>query len=124
MISQRACSTYFLATCLGIVVTAGRREVGVNLVEDLKRFSTGEIHDELEWVDVQEHAVKISSAKERVVFLTPDEITTATNMVDQARKAGYNIVTIPTNLRLYVPVNWGQNPLPRTIEITAVHYLS
>ena len=37
MISQRACSTYFLATCLGIVVTAGRREVGVNLVEDLKR---------------------------------------------------------------------------------------
>ena len=91
--------TAYAARVKSILIACDSKEIGANLVEDLKRFGSGEMHDELEWIDVQEHAVKISSAKERVVFLTPDEISSATNMVDQARKAGYNIVAIPTNLR-------------------------
>jgi len=91
--------TAYASRVKSILISCNSKEIGAVLVEDLKRFGTGEMHDELEWIDVQEHAVKISSAKERVVFLTPDEISSATNMVDQARKAGYNIVAIPTNLR-------------------------
>lgn len=91
--------TAYASRVKSILISCNSKEIGASLVEDLKRFGTGEKHDELEWIDVQEHAVKISSAKERVVFLTPDEISSATNMVDQARKAGYNIVAIPTNLR-------------------------
>ena len=90
--------TAYASRVKSILISCNSKEIGADLVEDLKRFGTGEMHDELEWIDVQEHAVKISSAKERVVFLTPDEISSATNMVDQARKAGYNIVAIPTNL--------------------------
>jgi len=91
--------TAYASRVKSILISCNSKEIGADLVEDLKRFGNGEMHDELEWIDVQEHAVKISSAKERVVFLTPDEISSATNMVDQARKAGYNIVAIPTNLR-------------------------
>jgi hypothetical protein len=91
--------TAYTSRVKSILISCNSKEIGASLVEDLKRFSTGEMHNELEWIDVQEHAVKISSAKERVVFLTSDEISSATNMVDQARKAGYSIVAIPTNLR-------------------------
>lgn len=91
--------TAYASRVKSILTLCNSVEVGAKLVEDLKRFGTGGMHDELEWMDVQEHAVRISSSKERAVFLTPGEIATATNMVDQARKSGYNIVTIPANLR-------------------------
>jgi hypothetical protein len=91
--------TAYTSRVKSILISCSSKEVGLSLVEDLKRFATGGMHGELEWVDVQEHAVKITSSKDRAVFLTPDELTTATHMVDQARKSGYNIVTIPANLR-------------------------
>ena len=91
--------TAYASRVKSILIACNSKDIGANLVEDLKRFGMGGMHDELEWLDVQEHAVRISSAKEKVVFLTPDEISSATNMVDQARKSGYNIVAIPTTLR-------------------------
>jgi hypothetical protein len=57
------------------------------------------MHDELKWIDVQEHAVKILNAMEQVVFFTSEELMHATNMVDEARKSGYKIITIPENLK-------------------------
>lgn len=57
------------------------------------------MHDELKWIDVQKHAVKILNAIERVVFLTFGELMTATNVVDEAKSGGYRIITIPKNLK-------------------------
>ncbi len=74
-------------------------EVAERLVEDLKNFGSGTKHDELQWMDVQEQVVKILSAKKRVVFLTPAELTSETMMVDEAKRADYEVVPIPQNLK-------------------------
>ncbi len=50
-------------------------------------------------LDVQEHSVKILNSLEKVVFLTPQEIANESMMVDEARKAGYKIISIPANLK-------------------------
>ena len=78
-----------------ILLSCKSKEVAEFLVNDLKNYFTGEMHDELKWIDVQEHAVKILNATEKVVFLTSKELMTATNMVDEAKSGGYRIVTIP-----------------------------
>jgi len=82
-----------------VLLSCKGKEVAEFLVNDLKDYYTGEMHDELKWIDVQEHAVKILNATERVVFFTTEELMYATNMVDEAKKSGYKIVTIPENLK-------------------------
>lgn len=82
-----------------ILLSCEGKEVAEYLMKDLKEYYTGEMHDELKWIDVQEHAVKILNATERVVFFTSEELIHETNMVDEARKSGYRIVTIPENLK-------------------------
>ena len=82
-----------------ILLSCKSKNVAEFLANDLKNYFTGEMHDELKWIDVQEHAVKILNATEKVVFLTPDELMTATNMVDEARTGGYKIIIIPENLK-------------------------
>lgn len=69
------------------------------LAEDLKNFDAGTVHEELHWLDVQEHAVKILNSQEKVVFLTAEEMINETMMVDEAKSAGYKIITIPENLK-------------------------
>ncbi|MFQ5821210.1 MAG: ATP-binding protein [Candidatus Heimdallarchaeota archaeon] len=83
----------------GILLACQNAKVAHRLVNDLEQFSLGTNHDELRWIDVQEHAVKILHAKDRVVFLTPQELETQTMMVDEAKSAGYKIVTIPESLK-------------------------
>jgi len=82
-----------------ILLSCKGKEVAECLVNDLQDYHTGEMHDELKWIDVQEHAVKILNAAEQVVFFTTDELMLATNMVDEAKMSGYKIVTIPENLK-------------------------
>ncbi len=82
-----------------MLVSCGSKEVAELLVEDLRGYDTGEMHDELKWIDVQERAIQILNAQKRVVFLTPEEMGTETMMVDEAKKSGYEIVAIPRNLK-------------------------
>ncbi|MEM3573999.1 MAG: ATP-binding protein [Nitrososphaeria archaeon] len=82
-----------------ILLSCKSKEIAEYLVNDLKNFSTGKMHDELNWIDVQEHAVKILNANEKVVFLTSEELISSTNMVDEAKLGGYRIVTVPDNLK-------------------------
>lgn len=82
-----------------ILVMSRNKEIASILSEDLKNFDSGKMHDELKWIDVQEHAVKILNSSEKVVFLTPSEMQSETMMVDEAKQAGYRIVTIPENLK-------------------------
>jgi len=82
-----------------ILTSCKSKEVADALASDLKNYAIGNLHDELKWIDVQEHAVKILNSIEKVVFFTPTEMSTETMMVDEARIAGYRIVTIPDNLK-------------------------
>ncbi len=84
----------------GILLEAKNEQVAKTLIGDLQHFSQGTMHDELKWIDVQEHSVKILNAqKKNVVFLTPEESIRNPNMVDEARSGGFEIVMIPENLK-------------------------
>lgn len=82
-----------------ILVECEEGEVAKALIEDLKEYDSGEIHDELKWIDVQERAVQILNTKEKVLFLSTGEMLGETMMVDEAKNAGYKIIGIPQNLR-------------------------
>jgi hypothetical protein len=82
-----------------ILVSCGSKVVAERVAEDLRGFETGQMHDELNWLDVQEHAVKILNATEKLVFLTPQELANDAMMVDEARHMGYKIVTVPEGLK-------------------------
>ncbi len=82
-----------------ILISSGSKEIAHDLADDLKNYDSGEIHDELKWLDVQEHAVKILNSLEEVVFLTAEEISNETMMVNEAKQAGYQIIPIPLNLK-------------------------
>ncbi len=82
-----------------ILLSCKSKEVANYLVDDLKNFASGTLHDEVKRISIQEHAVKILNAQEKVVFFTPDEISDGAMMVDEAKSAGYDIISIPSNLR-------------------------
>lgn len=82
-----------------ILLSCKSKEVIDALSNDLKNFHTGNIHDELKWIDVQEHIVKVINATEKVVFFSPEELINFKHLVDEAKREGYRIITIPDNLR-------------------------
>jgi len=76
-------------------VSCSTEKVATILADDLNGYSTGGLHDELKWLDVQEHAVKILSSTEKAVFLTPSQMSSETMMVDEAKEAGISIIAVP-----------------------------
>jgi len=82
-----------------ILLSCKQEIVARSLADDLRNFETGTLHDELKWTDVSVHATKILNSVSNVVFMTPSELVQASIYVDEAKKAGYQIVTIPENVR-------------------------
>jgi hypothetical protein len=82
-----------------ILLECKEKEVAELLVKDLKKFELGESHDELTWIDVSVHACKLLNAKDKVIFLTPWELSDAQTMVDRAKRDGFRIITIPENVK-------------------------
>lgn len=91
--------TAYANTIKSILLNCKSREVASSLVNDFKNYSSGTIHDELKWIDVQEHAVKMLNNYEKVVFVTTDEIASSPDLVDEAKSGGFTMVNIPANLK-------------------------
>ena len=85
-----------------ILLKCSSEEIATKLMKDLQEMTRGESHDELNWIDIQAHAVKILNAKKNVVFMTSIEQQTNFNMVDDAHSRGLEIITIPDNLKLKI----------------------
>lgn len=68
------------------------------LANDLQAHSEGEAHDELSWLDVQEHAVRILNSLKRVIFVSSAEIVSRPDLIDDARSTGFHVVAVPENL--------------------------
>lgn len=82
-----------------ILLSSKEKEVAKALAEDLTNFSMGTAHDELTWIDVQEHSVKILNQTGKYVFVTSIEAMQHPDMIDHARTSGHEIITIPENLK-------------------------
>ena len=72
--------------------------VARSLADDLQAHSGGIAHDELGWLDVQEHAVRILNATKRVLFINSSELASRPDIVEAARSTGFQIVAVPQNL--------------------------
>lgn len=82
-----------------ILLDCESKAIAQKIVDDLKNYMHGSQHDELNWIDIQQHAMRILSAEEKVVSITTEELITRKDVVDRAKDLGYSVVTIPTNLR-------------------------
>ena len=69
------------------------------LVEDLQGFEQGTQRDETGWIDVGLHACSRLNARRPVIFLTPNELREAPDVLGRAREDGYKPVVVPDNIR-------------------------
>lgn len=70
--------------------------VAAPLTDDLGRFASGGMHDELGWKDVALHACRVLQTTARVVFVTPRQLRHAA--VAYARDDGYRPVIVPDDI--------------------------
>lgn len=85
-----------------ILLSSTKKEVVEMLAKDLTNINAGTAHDELSWIDVQEHSVKILNQEGKYLFITSFEAMQHPDMIDQARSSGHEIITIPENLKLKI----------------------
>lgn len=82
-----------------ILLSSTGKEVAETLANDLTNINKGTAHDELSWIDVQEHSVKILNQTGNYLFITSSEAMQHPDMIDHAKNSDYEIVTIPENLK-------------------------
>jgi hypothetical protein len=82
-----------------ILLASEEKEVSKKLVEDLKEYETGQMHDEVKWTDVSARAAKLLNESEKVVFFTPNDLLNKPDMVEKVKDEGYDIVTVPDTVR-------------------------
>lgn len=81
-----------------ILLTCQSESVARVISDDLQRYLYGDVHDELAWLDVQEHAVRILSAKRKVLFLSSTQAIMRPDIVETARSGGFHVLTVPEAL--------------------------
>ena len=69
------------------------------LAREIGQLDRGTAQDEVKWTDVALHACRILNDAKKVVFVSSAELTTSRDMVDHARDDGFEIVTLPQNIR-------------------------
>ena len=96
-----------------MLVLSSSNTVKQALIDDFSGYATGMSHDELKWIDVQEHTVKLMNSQSKVVFLTPEQLIESASVIDDAKRAGYEVVTIPSSVgnRLYGAVDTDGEPV-------------
>ncbi len=82
-----------------LLLSSSSKEVAEELGDDLKNINLGTSRDEIQWVDVQEHAVKILNQTGKYLFITPFDSMRYRDMIDEAENNGYSIVVITENLK-------------------------
>lgn len=68
------------------------------LAEDLARFASGDMHDELKWREVALHACRVLATHEKVLFVTALELSLGSPQLQYARDEGYRLVTVPETI--------------------------
>lgn len=82
-----------------ILLSSKGKEVAETLAKDLTNINRGTAHDELSWIDIQEHSVRILNQTGRYLFITSFEAMQYPDMIDHAKNSGHEIITIPENLK-------------------------
>ncbi|UAM97674.1 ATP-binding protein [Polaribacter litorisediminis] len=96
-----------------ILLNAKSKGVAEILADDLTNINIGTAHDELLWIDVQEHSVKILNQLGKYLFVTSFEAMQFPDMIDQAKNNGNKIIIIPENLKYKIndSIDLSGNPI-------------
>ena len=86
-----------------ILLKARSTSVVDEIARDLPRIQQGTNHDEINWVEVQEQAVRILAARGKTIFLTSQQLLTMGSTVQEARQDGYKLVFIPDKMLARLP---------------------
>jgi hypothetical protein len=86
-----------------ILLASKSKDVAELLAKDLKNINLGTAHDELNWIDIQEHSIKILPQLGKYLFVTAYEAMQLPSMIDQAINSGHEIIIIPDNLKSKIP---------------------
>ena len=86
-----------------ILLDCSQSQVAEALAHDLKNFETGKIHDELQWTDVSLHACRILNAREKVIFLTAEELRVGSSLITHAQQDGCRIIVVPSSIAFKLP---------------------
>ena len=81
-----------------ILLKARSAAVAEQLAQDLTRIPEGTQHDETNWIEVEEQAVRILAAKAKTIFVTAKQILIMGATVQEARADGYRVQVIPDKL--------------------------
>jgi len=73
-------------------------DVAKILADDLQDVSIGTAHDELSWINVQEHSVKILNQSKKVLFVSSTEMMSHPDIIEEANSCERQIIPIPENL--------------------------
>jgi hypothetical protein len=82
-----------------MLLASQAEEVAQALASDLSNIERGTQHDEVSWTDVAVHACQILNARKKVVFVSAAELGRARDSIDHATHGGYDVISIPDNVR-------------------------
>ncbi|WP_323115928.1 ATP-binding protein [Klebsiella variicola] len=91
--------TAYTDTVKKIILSSKNSCIIDQLADDMSGYEYGTMHDELSWIDVQEHAISILNSSGNVMFVTSEEGMMHGSLIEEAISSGIRIVTIPHNLR-------------------------
>ncbi|MBU2819310.1 hypothetical protein HF282_17780 [Acidithiobacillus ferrooxidans] len=81
-----------------ILLESKSPKVSAAIAKNLKDLSNGTQRDELNWVDVQRHAVKILNTTGQYLFISAEDAMDHPDTIDHARAAGLDILILPEQL--------------------------
>lgn len=82
-----------------ILMATKTEKVAELIGREFKRIQSGNMHDELGWINVQEHAVDLLNRTGKYIFLTVFEVEMNPSMMDDIRRDNKEPFIIPDNLR-------------------------
>jgi len=82
-----------------ILLSTQDETVASILAEEFSGLQTGEMSDELNWIDVQYHAIEILNSMGTYVFMTQLEAFSSPDAIDEIKRQGKSVLVVPENLR-------------------------
>ena len=94
--------TAYVDRVKSILLSCKDKRVTELLMNDLQKYQTGSMHDELEWSEIAIHVSRLLNSAQKIVFSTVDELVSAKDMIDRAKSDGYKIVAIPDTIKMKI----------------------
>lgn len=81
-----------------MLTAATSTAVATALTDNLSRWASGTMRDELNWKEVALHACRVMQNHKQVLFVTASQLAEGSPQLRYAEQDGYTLITIPNNL--------------------------